>query len=188
MKKIMVSLLSLVFILLFCGTAGAQAHANRYGGGTPTTAGIPPRAPMLTAVAQRTPLDREPLPPTHMVALRIMRKDLEKQLRPTHMAVARHTPPDREPPPPTHMVALRIMRKGLERRLRPTHMVVARHITREVAPSLQIPMAKQPMVTPTTIHPLPIMDTIHLLPRRTTEQHATTARLARLRVPQPPAS
>jgi hypothetical protein len=53
---------------------------------------------------------------------------------------------------PTHTAALHIMRKGLERRLLPTPMVVARNITREVAPSLQIPLAKQPMVTSIAVH------------------------------------
>ena len=39
MKKIMVSLVTLVFTLLFCGTARAQAHANRYGGGSTSHSG-----------------------------------------------------------------------------------------------------------------------------------------------------
>ena len=161
MKKVIVSLTSLVISLVLCGTARAQAHRNAWGGGSTYHSGNSTTRTNAYGGSQRTPLDKEPLLPTHMVALHIMRKDLE-------------------------------------RRLPATPMVAARHITREVARSLQIPLARQPMVTPTTtavhiirllhIRRLPTMDTIHLLPRPTTERHATTAPLARLRVPQPRAS
>jgi hypothetical protein len=39
MKKMMVSLVTLVFTLLGCGTARAQAHANRWGGGSTSHSG-----------------------------------------------------------------------------------------------------------------------------------------------------
>ena len=83
MKKVIVSLASLVFSLVLCGTARAQAQRNAVAAVPRPTAGIPPRAPTLTVAARLTLPDREPLPPTPMVALPIMRKDLERRLPPT---------------------------------------------------------------------------------------------------------
>ena len=51
LKNMMVSLVTLVLTLLFCGTARTQAHADRYGGGSTPATGIPQRAPMPTVAA-----------------------------------------------------------------------------------------------------------------------------------------
>ena len=67
------------------------------------------------------------------------------------------------------------MRKGLEPRLPPT-ATVARHITPDTAPSLQTPLARQPI-----IHPLPTMGIIRPRPWPITKAGATTA--LRLGVP-----
>ena len=83
MKKMIVSLATLVFRLASAGRPGPKRMRTAMAAVQPPTAGIPPRAPTLTVAARLTLPDREPLPPTHMVALLIMRKDLEKRLPPT---------------------------------------------------------------------------------------------------------
>src|SRR5580704_15390243 len=117
----------------------------------PPTAGIPPRVPMLTVAARPIPPDRGPAPPTHTVALHIMRKDLERRLLRTPTVVARHITPEVVPSLQIHLAR------------RPT-----------VTPTTAVHMARP------IIHLLPTMAIIHPPRWRTTVQAATTAALVQL--------
>src|SRR5882672_315175 len=70
---------------------------------------------------------------------------------PTPTAAARHIIAELERPRQARTVARQLMQK-VQVTQRPTAlMVAARHITREEAPSLRIPTARQRMVTLTTM-------------------------------------
>ena len=156
MKKMMVSLVTLVFTLLFCGTARAQAHANRYGGGSTSHSGnTTTRTNAYGGSATHTAGQGTTASNAYGGSASHARRVWKDDCAPTPMVAARHTPPDREPRASNGIRRLCIScAKGLERRLAPTPMVVPRHITRELAPSLQLPMARQRRYI---IHPLPTM-------------------------------
>ena len=59
--------------------------------------------PTRMVVARHITPDREPPPPTHTVALPIMRQALERRLSPTRMVVARHTTRELVPSLQIHM-------------------------------------------------------------------------------------
>ena len=184
MKKVIVSLASLVISLVLCGTAQAQAHRNAWGGGSTYHSGNSTTRTNAYGGSATHTAGQGTTASNAYGGSAYHAQGSGKTTATNAYGGARPTPPDREPPLPTHMVALPIMRKGLEPRLPPTHMAAARHITPDTAPLLRIPLARQLMHI---IRPLPIMHIIHLLPRPTTEQRATTAALARLRVPPLPA-
>ena len=98
MKKVIVSLASLVISLVLCGTARAQAHRNAYGGSHLPQRRIQRATPMPTVAARRT------RPVRVQANQRIWWHQYVARLRWGHDAI------------PTPTVAP-IMRKGLERRL-----------------------------------------------------------------------
>ena len=184
MKKVIVSLANLVISLALCGTVQAQAHRNAYGGGSTSHSGNSTTrtnayggSATHTAGQGTTATNAYGGSASHA-------QGSGKTTATNGYGTATHTAGQGTSASNAYG-ALPIMRKGLEPRLRPTTMAAARHITPDTAPLRQILLARQPMHI---IRPPPTMHTIRLLRRPTTEQHATTARLARLRVPQPPAS
>ena len=181
MKKVIVSLASLESAWS-CAVRPRPKHTETPMAAVPlTTAEIPPRGTSHGGSATHT-AGQGTTASNAYGGSAYHAQYLERRLLPTVMVPPR-TPRDREPALLTH-TALPIMRKGLEPRLRPTTTAAARHITPDTAPLLRIPMARQLMHI---IRPLPIMHIIHRLPRPTTEHRATTAALARLRVPPLPA-
>ena len=177
MKKVMASFAALLACL--CGTAWAQAHRTATAAVSTTTVEILQRVPTLTVAARLTLPDREPPLLTPMVALLIIRRDLEKRLPLTDMGSATHTAGQGTSASNAYG-APRIMRKVLEKRLPLTAYGSATHYAGDGTVATNS-SGRQPMLT---AHPLRTTRTIRLRLSPTTEQRATTAPRGRRRGPR----
>ena len=170
MKKIMIGLSALFLTLLTGNTASAYGHANAWGGGRSLIPETRPRAPMPTAAAPHTPLDRGRRLPTPMVDRHLTRRVQVPPLPATATVALRLTPRGRALRLPTAMAGWYFTRKVQERPLQPMLMVKAPRTMRVTVPSVRL-------LTMAIIHPLQLLST---------DRVATTVALTGGRLPEPP--